>query len=138
MVAGHLREKNGVLSHGTELCGRIRKTTHAVQVYRSDGKGKQKARRKDAFRGSCRQGSGAGSKSNRTQYVQSSRWHDSFYCIPARLAGNDEKRMWRKPPTGRMQWVSKAKSSHTLRNSTQVLHCRMSHPSTYRTTTPTN
>ena len=30
------------------------------------------------------------------------RWHDSFYCVPARLAGNDEKRMWRKPPTGRM------------------------------------
>ena len=32
----------------------------------------------------------------------------------------------------------KTKSSRTLRNTTPVLHCRMLHPSTYRTTTPTN
>ena len=33
---------------------------------------------------------------------------------------------------------AKAKSSRTLRNTTPILHCRMLHPSTYRTTTPTN
>ena len=49
MVAGHLREKERVLSYGTELCGRIRQTAHAVEVHGSNSKGKQKACRKNAF-----------------------------------------------------------------------------------------
>ena len=83
--------KKRVLSYGTELCGRIRQTAHAVEIHGSNRKGKQKACRKNAFRSSCRKRSRIRGKSDRTKHRQSPCGHDPFHCISAWLAGNDEK-----------------------------------------------
>ena len=75
--------KKRVLSYGTELCGRIRQKAHAVEVHRSNRKGKQKACRKNAFRSSCRKRSRIRGKSDRTKHRQSPCGHDvseSFLC----------------------------------------------------------
>ena len=87
MVAGHLREKNGyyhmVLNYvdeygkrhtpskstGLTVKGNKKRAEKMLSVARAAKEAELEARAIE--RSTC--------------------WHDSFYCIPARLAGNDEK-----------------------------------------------
>lgn len=91
MVAGHLREKNGYYHMVLNYVDEYGKRHTPSKSTGLTVKGNKKRAEKMLSEARAAKEAELEARAIERSTGKAPRWHNSFYCVPARLAGNDEK-----------------------------------------------